>query len=161
MTEVFVSWSGSRAKAVARSLRDWIPCVLQSVRPWMSEGDLDAGSRWQVELAKKLQQVNFGIICLTPETVNTPWVLFHCCPAKSRIDSTGCRDRVNRVGSPMLEEPVKWAPFQKARCSESVEFGRDSHPAPGACGRSPPGHKPTRQSKSGSSRRSRWYRKRP
>src|ERR1035438_6508647 len=31
----------------------------------------------------------------------------HCCPAKSRIDSTGCRDRVNRVGSPMLEEPVK------------------------------------------------------
>jgi hypothetical protein len=76
MMEVFVSWSGSRAKTIAQSLRDWIPCVLQSVRPWMSEGDLDAGSRWQVELAKKLQQVNFGIICLTPETVNTPWVLF-------------------------------------------------------------------------------------
>ena len=38
----------------------------------------------------------------------------HCCPAKSRIDSTGCRDRANRVGSPMLEEPVKWAPFQRA-----------------------------------------------
>ena len=39
---------------------------------------------------------------------------YHCCPAKSRIDSIGCRDRINRVGSPMLEEPVKWAPFQKA-----------------------------------------------
>jgi hypothetical protein len=42
----------------------------------MSEGDLDAGKRWQVELAKKLEHVDFGIVCLTPETVNSPWIIF-------------------------------------------------------------------------------------
>ena len=39
---------------------------------------------------------------------------FHGCPAISRIDSIGCRNRVNRIGSPMLREPVKWAFSQKA-----------------------------------------------
>ena len=36
-------------------------------------------------------------------------VMCHCCPAKSRIASTGWQGGVNRVGSPMLGVPVKWA----------------------------------------------------
>jgi hypothetical protein len=38
----------------------------------------------------------------------------HCCPVKSRTESTGCRDRGILLGSPMLGGPVKWAFFQKA-----------------------------------------------
>ena len=38
----------------------------------------------------------------------------HCCPVKSRTESIGCRDRVNRYWSRMPEEPVKWAFSQKA-----------------------------------------------
>src|SRR5450759_1607118 len=38
----------------------------------------------------------------------------HCCPVKSRTESTGCRDRVVPLGSPMLGGPVKWAFSQKA-----------------------------------------------
>jgi peptidoglycan-N-acetylglucosamine deacetylase len=38
----------------------------------------------------------------------------HCCPVKSRTESTGCRDRVVPLGSPMLGVPVKWAFSQKA-----------------------------------------------
>jgi hypothetical protein len=38
----------------------------------------------------------------------------HRCPARSRIDSIGCRSRLDRLGSRTLGRPVKWALFQKA-----------------------------------------------
>ena len=38
----------------------------------------------------------------------------HCCPVRSRTESTGCRHRVNRSRSRMLEVPVKWAFSRKA-----------------------------------------------
>jgi YD repeat-containing protein len=38
----------------------------------------------------------------------------HCCPVRSRTESTGCQDRLNRCWSQMLEGRVKWALFQKA-----------------------------------------------
>jgi DDE superfamily endonuclease len=33
----------------------------------------------------------------------------HCCPAKSRTESTDCRCRINRYRSRTPEVPVKWA----------------------------------------------------
>ena len=50
----------------------------------------------------------------TARTYQEAMTQLHCCPAKSRIDSTGCRGPVNRTGSRMLGEPVKWELFQKA-----------------------------------------------
>lgn len=39
--QVFISWSGDQSKAVAELLNDWIPCVTQAVKPWISSADLD------------------------------------------------------------------------------------------------------------------------
>jgi putative transposase len=33
----------------------------------------------------------------------------HCCPVKSRTESTGCHFRISRYRSPSLEVPVEWA----------------------------------------------------
>jgi hypothetical protein len=60
----------------------------------------------------------------TDTTVNTLFGHQHCCPAKSRTESFGCRDHLNPPRSQALEVPVKWAFSQKASRSKSVEFGR-------------------------------------
>jgi hypothetical protein len=73
---VFLSWSGERSKQVAYALRRWIPKVLPGVVPWMSGRDIGAGTRWSVEIDKGLQTAGFGVICLTPENLGSPWVLF-------------------------------------------------------------------------------------
>jgi len=74
--KVFISWSRERSQVLAQALRDWLPLVLHYVEPWLSEADVAAGDRWAQEVAKELEASNFGIICVTPENVAAPWVLF-------------------------------------------------------------------------------------
>jgi hypothetical protein len=74
--KVFLSWSGQRSKSVAHSLRDWMPLILHYVEPWLSQQDISAGDRWSVQVGHELSESNFGIICLTPENLTAPWILF-------------------------------------------------------------------------------------
>jgi len=61
---------------LAVAVHDWLPNVLQAVEPWISSEDIEKGSRWSSEIAARLSEVNFGIICLTPENQHAPWLLF-------------------------------------------------------------------------------------
>jgi hypothetical protein len=74
--KVFLSWSGARSRAVAELLRDWIRCVLQGTRPWVSTRDLDRGSLWFGEINDQLKDTTVGVICLTQENKTRPWILF-------------------------------------------------------------------------------------
>lgn len=73
---VFISWSGDRSRFIAEELRDWLPKVIQSLKPWMSDKDLGKGARWNAEMAAKLETCSFGVICLTQENVTEPWINF-------------------------------------------------------------------------------------
>lgn len=85
---VFISWSGDRSKGLAQALKDWLPLVLHYVEPWMSEASIDAGQRWGIAVAKELEASNYGVICVTRENLNAPWVLFEAgALAKSLADS--------------------------------------------------------------------------
>lgn len=74
--KLFISWSGERSKAFAIALRDWMPLVLHYAEPWLSEADIEAGARWADSVAKELETCNFGVICITRENLNAPWILF-------------------------------------------------------------------------------------
>ena len=74
--KIFVSWSGDRSKAVAQALERFLPDVVDGVKIWFSDQDISPGSRWNSELSKELQNNSFGIICLTPENLDSRWVLF-------------------------------------------------------------------------------------
>lgn len=73
---VFLSWSGESSRSAATALRDWLPNVIQAVDPWMSAKDIDKGARWSTDIAQYLEKAQVGILCLTPENQNAPWILF-------------------------------------------------------------------------------------
>ncbi|MGE3651244.1 MAG: toll/interleukin-1 receptor domain-containing protein [Reyranellaceae bacterium] len=73
---IFISWSGPRSQALAKALHAWLPLVVHYVDPWLSHSDVKAGDRWAIEIAKELETSNFGIICITHENVDAPWILF-------------------------------------------------------------------------------------
>jgi hypothetical protein len=74
--KVFLSWSGNRSREVANLLSDWLCCVIQASRPWVSTRDLDRGSLWFGEINDQLKDTTVGIICLTQENKTRPWILF-------------------------------------------------------------------------------------
>lgn len=74
--KVFISWSGERSKVSANALHHWLPTIIQSLEPWMSEHDIDKGMRNIPAISKNLEETQFGIVCLTPENLNAPWLLF-------------------------------------------------------------------------------------
>lgn len=74
--KVFISWSGERSHAVAKLLNGWIPCVIQEVKTWISSEDIEKGSIWFDDITDTLKETSVGIICLTPENKDKPWILF-------------------------------------------------------------------------------------
>jgi hypothetical protein len=74
--KIFISWSGAQSKGFASKLADWLPDVIQSVKPFVSVDDVDKGSRWANVVAKELEEASFGIICLTRESLRSPWLNF-------------------------------------------------------------------------------------
>jgi hypothetical protein len=74
--KVFLSWSGKLSHKIAIELREWIPFVIQSVQPYVSSEDIDKGSRWSIDIAKELEDSSFGILCVTPQNLEAPWLNF-------------------------------------------------------------------------------------
>jgi hypothetical protein len=74
--KVFMSWSGARSKAAAELLYDWIKCVVQASRPWISTRGIGRGSVWFTEINNELKDTSVGIICLTHQNKSSPWILF-------------------------------------------------------------------------------------
>lgn len=73
---LFISWSGEFSKRVAECLKVWIPTIIQTVEVFCSSEDIAKGENWNNRLSKELEQSNFGIVCLTPENVQAPWIHF-------------------------------------------------------------------------------------
>lgn len=73
--KVFLSWSGARSKALAELLHTWLPQVIQAVEPWMSS-EMEKGQKWSPEVANRLSETRFGLLCLTRENLSAPWLLF-------------------------------------------------------------------------------------
>lgn len=73
---VFLSWSGSKSQAVAEEFNTWLQCVLQSVKPWISTSGIEGGSLWFDEISSQLSDSGVGIIFLTEDNKNNPWILF-------------------------------------------------------------------------------------
>ncbi len=96
--KVFISWSGERGKKIGEAFRGWLPDVLQSVQPFYSP-DIEKGQRWSAEIEQNLKECQVGIICVTPESMTSPWLMFESgaisnaklnrvCPLLFQVEST-------------------------------------------------------------------------
>jgi len=74
--KIFFSWSLSRSRYIATALEWWLPNVLQPVEPFISTQNIPKGARGLSIIADNLEKSNVGIVCLTEENLEQPWILF-------------------------------------------------------------------------------------
>ena len=74
--KIFISWSGPRSAAVAEVFKEYLPMINNAFDPWLSSEDIPKGSRSTGEIADALANARAGIICLTPNNLTAPWILF-------------------------------------------------------------------------------------
>ena len=86
--KVFISWSGEASHAAALALRDWLPSVLQSTKPYVSSEDIEKGARWSVEIGNELETTSFGILCVTSSNVGSPWLNFEAGALAKSMDAS-------------------------------------------------------------------------
>lgn len=87
---VFISWSGVASRAVAEALADWLPKVIQGVEPFVSAKDIDKGANWTVELARELDDARFGILCVAPDNLLSPWLNYEAGAIAKSVESRVC-----------------------------------------------------------------------
>jgi len=74
---IFTSWSGDRSKAAALGLRSLLQEVIgEDAQIFVSEDQISPGEAWANRLGNELEQSDFGIICLTRDNWQSPWLLF-------------------------------------------------------------------------------------
>jgi hypothetical protein len=84
--QLFLSWSGPQSKAIAQALRNWIPMLINAVKPWMSS-EIEKGRKWGAEITTNLEATSFGIICLTPTNLHSPWIHFEAGALSKRSEA--------------------------------------------------------------------------
>jgi hypothetical protein len=73
---IFASWSGERSKTAAMGLKSLLEDVFpEAVQVFISD-HINPGELWGRRLGVELEQCEFGVLCLTLENFQAPWLLF-------------------------------------------------------------------------------------
>lgn len=108
--KIFISWSGETSQAFAMALAEWLPMVIQSVKPFMSTNAIRSGQRWSNEIGKQLEGNSFGIICLTPDNTEAPWIHFEAGALSKFLGNSAVVPL--RIGIENVDIPGPLAQFQ-------------------------------------------------
>jgi hypothetical protein len=114
--KVFICWSGKTSKRLAEVFRDWIPAVIQAVKPYFSPEDVEKGARWYPEISKKLEQCAAGLICLTRENLEAPWIMFEAGALSKSVEKSRLVPLIFGIDAADIKGPLiqfQAAPFSK------------------------------------------------
>lgn len=104
--KVFISWSGQLSHRVACAFREWLPSVIQSIQPYVSSEDIDKGTRWSTDIAKELEESSYGIICVTEDNLNAPWVSFEAGALSKIIDKSNVTPFLYNIKRSEVQGPL-------------------------------------------------------
>jgi hypothetical protein len=74
--KTFITWSGAVSHGVALELKEFLRLIFPTVDAFVSSDDIRKGSQWRPAITEALSQSQRGILCLTSDNFNQPWVLF-------------------------------------------------------------------------------------
>jgi hypothetical protein len=113
---VFISWSGELSRNLGEGIRDWLPSVLQFVKPYFTPNDIDKGAKWASEISQALSVSSICIIVLTRDNLASSWIMFEAGAISSTLDNSRVCPIVFDLEPTDLQGPL--AQFQVTRFLE-------------------------------------------
>jgi hypothetical protein len=113
--DVFVSWSGETGNKIADEFTKWLPMIIQAVKPFYSR-DILKGATWNSEITKKLKSSRIGIIIVTEESKEAPWLLFEAGAISNNFDDAHVCPIIFGLQSTDIKGPLtqfQMTPFEK------------------------------------------------
>ena len=87
---VFIGWSGDRSRLVAGGLKSLLEYTFEGIDVFVSDY-IEPGEAWGPRLQTELEQSQFGILCLTAENFDAPWLLFEAGAMAKKFESSRTR----------------------------------------------------------------------
>jgi TIR domain-containing protein len=84
---IFLSWSGNQSHLLAQAFKEWLPEVIQSVKPFLSSKDISAGVQWFPKLKAELEAADFGIVCLTRSNLKAEYIMLESGAMAMRVEA--------------------------------------------------------------------------
>jgi hypothetical protein len=113
--KVFLSWSGEVSREVATIFSEWLPSVLQAITPYFSP-DIDKGARWAADIANELDTSDVGLLFLTKDNLEAPWILFEAGALSKSLEKSKVSPILLNIESTDLKGPLvqfQATPFRK------------------------------------------------
>ncbi len=73
---IFTSWSGERSKAAALGLKSLLQDLFEDAVQVFVSDHISPGEAWAQRLGTELERSEYGILCLTQDNFQAPWLLF-------------------------------------------------------------------------------------
>jgi uncharacterized protein YjbI with pentapeptide repeats len=123
--KVFIGWSGETGRAIAEAVHRWLPGVIQGAKTYLSPEDVVQDERWGRELAKQLESSDVGVLVITQDTVQAPWIMFEAGVLSKQIGKGKVAPILFGLGPAEVEGPLvqfQAATFQKAEMQRVVRM---------------------------------------
>ena len=104
--KIFISWSGDLSNKVALILHEWLPSVIQSLEPYVSSENIDKGARWSTDISKELEDSSFGILCVTKDNIDAPWLVFEAGALSKSVEKSRVTPFLFGVNNADLQGPI-------------------------------------------------------
>ena len=124
---VFLCWSGDRSRKCAEVFNTFLRQYVQAAQPWMSP-DIEKGARWRDEIGDALARTSIGIVCLTPENLTKPYVLFEAGALSKLRQDRACTFLLD-ISPGSVEPPLgdfQATPFEKGQVKRLLDTVRDA-----------------------------------
>lgn len=123
-SKVFISWSGELSKELAEAINDWLHEVIQTIDTYFSPIDIEKGSKWDAEISKSLEASSVGLICLTPDNLNSRWILFEAGALSKTVDKSRVCTILFNITPTDVEQPLagfQATPFSKTEFEKLIK----------------------------------------
>lgn len=104
--DIFCSWSGKLSNDLAIAFKDWLRLIYYNIDIFVSSEDIHKGDRWSFIIADELNQSTLGIVFITRENYNSPWINFEVGAISKKIGESKLAPLLFGLSPTEIEGPI-------------------------------------------------------